>query len=340
MLIRASKSPQTTVASSMLAVMVGPQSVRRMMKESSPNRLRLTFGPVLIGLLCILVWLDGFVNQLQIPAELHWFREPDGTAIAGIPLVMAGLLVCGRAGYELSRIFVACNFAASRKSLTFCAAAGLLAGALTIGRNAPVQGTAAGAILATAAGASLFLTMLAFTRDKDIKGASGAVGAAMIAFVYAGLMLGFLVAIRREHGLWVLLTCIMTIKSCDIGAYFTGRALGRHKLIPWLSPGKTWEGLAGGLVCSSLGGIVLLLLMPTFGPGQLPGLNWWTAAIFGAVLGLAGQLGDLSASVFKRDAGIKDAGAILPGFGGVVDMLDSLFLAAPVAFWGLWFLVR
>jgi phosphatidate cytidylyltransferase len=163
-------------------------------------------------------------------------------------------------------------------------------------------------------------------------GVVASAGGTLLAFVYLGLMSGFLLAIRREHSVWVLAWVILTTKACDIGAYFAGRSLGRHKLISWLSPGKTWEGLAGGLVASAVIGAAGLALVRRVEPGLPP---WWTGFIAGALFGLTGQFGDLIESLFKRDAGIKDASSVLPGFGGVLDVLDSPLMVAPVAYWWL-----
>jgi phosphatidate cytidylyltransferase len=130
--------------------------------------------------------------------------------------------------------------------------------------------------------------------------------------------------IRVEFGTWVLLGVIGVIKACDIGAYFTGRAIGERKLIPWLSPGKTWEGLVGGLVWAAAVAGVLSIWVPWVG--------WGAAALLGAALGLAGQAGDLLESALKRTAEVKDSGKV-PGFGGVLDLLDSPLVGAPAALW-------
>src|SRR5262249_23507982 len=123
---------------------------------------------------------------------------------------------------------------------------------------------------------------------------------------------------------------------CDIGAYFTGKAIGRHKLIPWLSPGKTWEGLFGGIAAAALvaAGAAALYrhCLGTNGIGLMP---CGYAAFVGALFAIAGQAGDLLESVLKRDAGVKDSGQALPGMGGVLDVLDSILLTAPLAFWML-----
>lgn len=299
-------------------------------------RLRLTFGPILIAFLLLLMWLDSRLDGVTVGTGWGLLREQDGTIIPGLPLLLVGLLVCARAGFELRQMFAAKGIQASAKSLTFCAAAGLLAGVLTIGPRAPVNGPLASAILATAAGGALFLTMLAFVRHKDPKGAGGAAAAAITTFTYVGLMLAFMMAIRREYAVWVMVMVVLTIKACDSGAYFTGKSVGKHKMIPWLSPGKTWEGLAGGLITAAGCGLLIQYLAGRWGPADLQHVPAWQWMAFGVLLGGFGQLGDLSASVFKRDAGIKDSGSILPGFGGMIDMLDSLLLTGPVAYWMLY----
>lgn len=123
-----------------------------------------------------------------------------------------------------------------------------------------------------------------------------------------------------------LVFLLALVWAADVGAYFAGRAFGRHKLAPQVSPGKTWEGLAGGLVLALLVG----------GAGA-----WWFAAPLPGVLALvalaalASVVGDLTESLFKRRAGVKDSSSLLPGHGGVLDRLDSLLAAAPLFVLGL-----
>jgi phosphatidate cytidylyltransferase len=127
---------------------------------------------------------------------------------------------------------------------------------------------------------------------------------------------------------WVYLTLAITFLQ-DTTAYFVGRSLGRHKLAPALSPKKTWEGAAGGMagaVAGSLAGILLLGLPIGLGAGVL----------LGVVGGVVGPLGDLAESLIKRQVGLKDAGSIIPGHGGVLDRADSLLFTAPA----LYYLIR
>jgi phosphatidate cytidylyltransferase len=152
---------------------------------------------------------------------------------------------------------------------------------------------------------------------------------------YLGLLPSFLAQLRwwpgdpDRRGAAALALTIFVPKFCDVGAYFTGRLLGRHRMSPVLSPKKTWEGLAGGLALSVLTAWALNRFLPT-----LP-LSDLSAAGFGLAVGVAGVLGDLAESLVKRDCRQKDASQALPGYGGVLDVLDSILFAAPVAYWWL-----
>jgi len=147
--------------------------------------------------------------------------------------------------------------------------------------------------------------------------------------VYVGVPMALLVMIRQlgaseTWGLAALVTMIAVTKSSDAGAYFTGKSLGRRKLIPHLSPGKTWEGAAGGIATSVIVSyaccVWLIPLLSTV--SQSP--PWWGPLIFGAVCAISGMIGDLAESLVKRETGVKDSGNWLPGLGGVWDVTDSL----------------
>lgn len=129
-----------------------------------------------------------------------------------------------------------------------------------------------------------------------------------------------LAIIPAGRGALLLVWLMVIVAAADIGAYFTGKALGRNKLAPQLSPGKTLEGLGGGLLAAALAG----------GAGAaLLGLDWLPFMLFAPLLAMISVLGDLTVSAFKRNAGLKDTGRILPGHGGIMDRIDSLVAAAP-----------
>jgi phosphatidate cytidylyltransferase len=170
--------------------------------------------------------------------------------------------------------------------------------------------------------------------------------------------MGLLVALRGlgegGWGLAAVLTTVLVTKGADTGAYFIGRALGRRKLVPRLSPGKTWEGAIGGIAAATLAAwICLQWLFPAVlsgaesamaavaaedtletvssdEPGRGPAL-WW-AVVLGPALALAGMVGDLAESLVKRSTGVKDSGDWLPGLGGMWDVTDSLIAAVAPAF--------
>ncbi len=124
-------------------------------------------------------------------------------------------------------------------------------------------------------------------------------------------------------GLALVLTIIITVWLSDTVAYLAGSAVGRRKLAPHISPGKTIEGSAAGLAAAIISGAVTVTC---FGAG-----SWERGVILGAVAGVAGQLGDLTESLMKRQVGVKDSGALIPGHGGILDRIDALLFAFPAA---------
>lgn len=150
-------------------------------------------------------------------------------------------------------------------------------------------------------------------------------------FFYLGVLPSFLVQLRwQSGGEWAMLLAIFTAKGSDIGAYLTGRSVGRYKIAPRLSPGKTVEGSIGGLILAVIfaWAIVKLEELVT-GASRLGTLGVLTFAI---AVGLFAQLGDLIESLIKRDCRSKDASSNIPGFGGWLDVVDSLVFSAPVAY--------
>jgi len=295
-------------------------------------------GPIMLVFFAAVFYLDELMGGVRLPDFLlpigrtfNHERFPAGTAI--FPVIVAIALFAAR---EMTAILAGKGIQASKRVMTFAALLGLFITAFVpdeIPGRAGGAGAAGAAIVSFSAAAVLAFSMIFYARNRSVQGIVAAAGGALLAFVYLGLMFGAMVAIRREHTAWLLLWTLITTKSCDIGAYFTGRAIGRHKLIPWLSPGKTWEGLAGGLLFSTLVGYAGIVLLNRTVDLSMPPL--WACLVPGFVFGLVGQAGDLMESVFKRDAAIKDSGALVPGMGGVLDVLDSVLLVAPLAYWWL-----
>ena len=117
---------------------------------------------------------------------------------------------------------------------------------------------------------------------------------------------------------------VFVVKSADIGAYVFGNLFGKHKFSPKISPGKTWEGMVGAVATA----VIVAILFAA----SCDIMVWWSAAIFGSCFAFIGQFGDLAESMIKRDAEQKDSANNVPGFGGILDIIDSPLIAAPFAY--------
>jgi phosphatidate cytidylyltransferase len=157
--------------------------------------------------------------------------------------------------------------------------------------------------------------------------------------VYIGWIGSYLIDLRNmPGGMWWLVIVLPTIWITDMGAYFIGSRFGKHSLSRRLSPKKTWEGYWGGVLFGTLAATGLTILWRSLGG---PAIAWWQGAALGAALSSLSILGDLGESMFKRQAGVKDASNFFPGHGGVLDRIDSwLWGAALGYFFIIWFLIR
>ncbi|WP_028646864.1 phosphatidate cytidylyltransferase [Nocardiopsis sp. CNT312] len=151
------------------------------------------------------------------------------------------------------------------------------------------------------------------------------VSANLFILVYLPFLFGIwqLLIAHPEDGQFRLIAFIVVTISSDIGGYFAGILLGRHRMAPVISPNKTWEGFGGSVVACAVAGALCVVLMLD-GP-------WWVGAVLGLAVVFAATVGDLIESLFKRDLGVKDMGSFMPGHGGLMDRLDSLLIASPVA---------
>lgn len=159
---------------------------------------------------------------------------------------------------------------------------------------------------------------------------------------YIGLLPCFLTQLRWRgsftHSSLAIALAIFVPKMCDTGAYFSGRLFGKHPMAPVLSPKKTWEGAAGGLTLAVLTAIAIDRLVSRLVIDSVSArvfLDIVSAIGFGVIVGIVGILGDMAESLIKRDVQQKDASQVLPGFGGVLDVVDSIIFAAPIAYFWL-----
>jgi len=140
-------------------------------------------------------------------------------------------------------------------------------------------------------------------------------------------------SIGPDTGVFLMIYTLAVVIGCDAGAYFAGRAWGRRKLAPEISPNKSVEGALGGVLAGSLAGLLVKLIFDLFWPGLSAMLRWDVAIPIGVTLCVVGIIGDLVESLLKRDADVKDTGALLPGMGGVLDRIDAPLLALPFAYY-------
>lgn len=147
----------------------------------------------------------------------------------------------------------------------------------------------------------------------------------MAGILYVGWLLSYLVALRLEVGRsWVFLAIFTTFGS-DMAAFFVGRALGRHRLAPRISPGKTWEGAVAGVFGAIIASLIVVAVF------SMP-LSFGQAILLGLLVSIFGQIGDLLESLFKRRMGVKESGKLLPGHGGLLDRMDSVVFAGIVVY--------
>jgi phosphatidate cytidylyltransferase len=264
------------------------------------------------------------------------------TALIALPILIASILIPW-----LQPLFVALAAAAmmlglyefyvlaKKKDLKPDAAAGYLGGAalFTVFYFAspdPRQGldleTVAMILIVLTIGSLVAMTLRGAPIDKMI----GSSGATILGVLYVVVLGGHLVAVRtgfeQTLSAHLLSFFFLVLMGADTGAYYVGRAIGKHKLAPTISPGKTWEGVAGGIVA----GLVLAAVAHFWFFTELP-LKW--ALPLAGLMTVVGILGDLTESAFKRSAGAKDAAKILPGHGGALDRLDSLLFNAPLIYY-------
>jgi phosphatidate cytidylyltransferase len=273
-------------------------------------RWRLLLGTLLVAALVGLCWLDG------------------RAAVAGIWLMPVVVVAAVLATKEVLDLLAAAGMKPVRWLVYLANLAIVLGTWMTHSEKHPPESTTWAFLL------TIFFAEM--VRYRKPGGVTGNVAGGLLAFLYVGVMLQCAVLLRLSFGIGAVAAWIFVVKMGDTGAYAVGRLVGRRKMAPYVSPGKTIEGAIGAMFFSILASwIAFDWLIPACSANCHRSEAWWGWLVFGLVVGAAGMLGDLAESLLKRDVGRKDSSDWLPGFGGVLDILDSLLLSAPVA-WFCW----
>ncbi len=272
-------------------------------------RWRIALGIPLIVVLAVLGWLDASATR------------------PGLYLAPLALFLCTLATQEMIGLFRASGYSPLGWATYTGTLLPVLASCVPIALHPYPADCPVGRLgwLACGLAAGFAIAMIGeMTRYEKPGSTIANLSVTALSILYVGGLLGFLVQLRLlPTGSLALLSLIFAVKVSDTGQYACGKLFGKHKLAPRLSPGKTWQGTLGGIAISML--LTTLVFRTTLG-------NAASILIYTLLLGVAGILGDLAESLLKRDAGVKDSSSWLPGFGGVLDLLDSLLLAAPVAY--------
>lgn len=306
-------------------------------------RQRVFYGSLIaitiIGLMGLDVWLS-----VQTPAEarvfgLHLLAWMQNGFLSTLILLTFAVL----AAEEVTTLIRNAGHRPNR-AITLVFAAGLVLGPFVKhnlkNEGFDVEDEAWGMMWITLAMGVAFIWQALRRRAVD---ATMNVASTVFVTLYAGGLAGFLVKLRMEiggdEGTWLLLFSMFVVKMTDVGALFCGLIVGRNKLIPWLSPKKTWEGLWGGLATAVVVAIAGGYLLSTFNVLRIDVESSLAFAAllasFGLLMGVFAVAGDLVESMLKRDANVKDSSGRVPGMGGALDLFDSPLMAAPAA-WFFW----
>lgn len=280
-------------------------------------RWRLLLGTLLIALLVGLGWLDA-----GSPVPGAWL----------MPVAMVAVLLGGQEAFDLVA-------GSESRAAVWPIHVGNALLILAAWLPALWNRSAAPHLLAALFAAVCLIFLVGVRRYEAPDHSAHRLAPPLFAVVYVGYLLCFAVRLRMEFGVGPLASLLVIVKMGDIGAYTVGRLIGRRKMAAKISPGKTIEGAAGALLFAAAGSWASFMLMATYGglpAAATEGIKSWLP--FGLLIGLAGIFGDLAESLLKRDAGVKDSSRWLPGFGGVLDIIDSILLAAPLAWfcWEFW----
>ncbi len=319
---------------------------------------RLTYGAAAITVIFALILFDALISSTVAEGVLADLRRKGSV----LPMVFA-VLAFG-AAVELSRLAKSAGLRPQVRWAVFWSVALMLAPWFISGILLPRYPSSGAQWELAAVALAIGGTVVGVLPRRDFSGALADVAATWAIIIYAGFLPSFALQLRCHQflhgpdGAWLILIVLTVVKVSDIGAFFIGSAVGTHKLVPWISPKKTVEGAIGGILCSVTVALLFWYAFEWAHPGMtvpdgsgtapdefVPLMHTMTeifhaltvpqVVIFGILMSVSGQLGDLLESVFKRAAKAKDSAKLLPAFGGVLDIIDSPVLAVPVA----WFLL-
>lgn len=240
-------------------------------------------------------------------------------------------LILGAAGWEYVRLFRAIGFQPAGAIVVVSGVIFALGRAFNGFDSVPLFVTL---LVLT----SMIFHLVEFERGRQHAGTDFSI--TLAGALYVGWLGSFLISLRNlPEGVWWFLIVLPAVWLGDSGAYIIGKSFGRRALSPRLSPKKTWEGYIGGIAAGTIGAALLASLW-RIGAGPDTAITPWAGAFLGFVLSILTPLGDLGESMLKRQAGVKDSGALFPGHGGVFDRIDSWLWAAPIGYYAiLWFFI-
>lgn len=300
---------------------------------------RLFFGTLIIAALVFLSWLDVMISHYGASKEILWL--PKGIIL--MPVYLICLILLTR---ELLRILNAAGlypyapmvYVGNLLIASSCWVANVYQQfKIDILNEAASKGgwhwaatSSFCALLAVAVGV-IFSFAAEMRRYHQPGGVTINLAGAVFAIAYLGLLSCFMIQLYMAYGILAVLSLVFVTKLCDTGAFTIGKLFGKHKMTPLLSPGKTIEGAVGGILFSCIGAWFWFdVVLTQFEDLNRTPLFGWLA--FGVIIALTGMAGDLGGSLIKRDSNMKDSGHSVPGFGGVLDIFDSLLMAAPVVY--------
>ena len=300
---------------------------------------RLCFGVLIVAVVIGLAYLDVRIYQYGLARAIVWLPK-------GIVLLPAYLICLVLLTREVLRILNAAGLHPHPKSVYLgnmaiaisCWIANVIQQYnLEVLENTTSRGgwdwasTASFTALLAVAGGVILAFAAEMRRYSHPGGVTINLAGAVFTFAYLGLLSCFMIQLHMAYDIWAILSLVVVSKMCDTGAFTFGKLFGKHRITPGLSPGKTLEGAVGGLLFACVGAWIWFVVVPPYFNKEVmtPFLGW---ALFGLAVALTGMVGDLAGSLIKRDSQMKDSGHSIPGFGGVLDIFDSILMAAPVAY--------